>query len=102
MPSPPGQTCTHIPIGVAVEEYGTDEKLTISPNTFSTGTNIQIPDAVRGGEMFIYNSNGQLVMKMEVKSNSIFISSSGLDAGVYFCRVLEDDKVYRGKFIVEK
>lgn len=76
----------------------------IFPNPTSTNLIIQCPNLDHNANITlkIYNNLGQVVYETEKQVNSIFsIDVSNFGAGLYYCRVMQNDEVMIGKFVKE-
>lgn len=84
----------------------TKNSLTIYPNPVHSGKNIivKLPNTnALSGSVYVYNLSGELVWnnQIETDKSECSISTKGMAAGLYTCKILyENDQVYIGKFIV--
>jgi hypothetical protein len=95
-----------IEICESIEENHLD-KLTIYPNPAKDNLNVIIEtnEGSNAGEIFILNSFGQVMDKMDIKQNSdhLQFNISGYPAGVYFIRFKgENDLNLNSRFMVVK
>jgi len=53
------------------------------------------------GELEIYNTLGELIFSSQVTNNSITINLSEAAKGIYFLKIISDDKTYSQKLIIQ-
>ncbi len=81
------QVCT----GIA--QVSTENKITIYPNPFSSETTISTEKILKDATLNIYNVFGQKVKQIQnISGQQIKIDRNGLSNGIYFIRVLENNK----------
>ena len=75
-----------VPVGV--EEYGTDNRLTVTPNPASNMATIHAPGLTENSAITIYDMSGRaIISQLSEKNGSTQIDLSGLRCGVYMVRV---------------
>jgi len=79
-----------------LEQIVPDILFSIYPNPASTIIVIETPTI---GTLFIYNTQGQEILQMEIIDHNTTIDVSGLKSGVYFVRFTGVTNVSVGKFI---
>lgn len=68
--------------------------LHVYPNPFSNQIRVAIPASVSNGEIMVYNSQGQIVRRVQVNGqNEVLINRENMSAGLYLLQVLNDDGV---------
>jgi len=80
-------------------------ELTIYPNPFSSSLNINLNVSSLTGDahLSIYNAIGELIMNTPITKELNSIETGNLPSGIYFYRLLSDDKIIRsGKLISQK
>ena len=90
---------TGIPTFKAVN---TTEAVTIYPNPFTSAIDILINDAsqINRYEMRIYNASGTMVMITTLRKQITTLETSNLPSGIYFYKVIGNDKIIQsGKLI---
>ncbi|MEI6815716.1 MAG: T9SS type A sorting domain-containing protein [Bacteroidota bacterium] len=78
--------------------------LLLSPNPFTTTTTLSLQGAYHNPTLFIYNLLGQEVRSIPVGTNKqITIPRNQLPVGMYFYKLIEDNKevLGTGKMIIE-
>lgn len=77
------------------------KKLHIFPQPASTNLYFQIPINNQLGDLFIYNSTGQLIQKATVQSNKDFfiLDVSQYSVGIYFYKYVINKQVFSGKIV---
>ncbi len=102
---------TSIPAGCTVTGLGSSQIInssnvvSISPNPFSNFTNITINDAseLKKATLLIYNSYGTVVMTAPISKQTISITANQLSAGVYFFKIVDNNKtIQTGRLIAQQ
>jgi hypothetical protein len=78
--------------------------ISIAPNPFTTQTMLTLQGTYHNPSLFIYNLLGQEVKSIHVGSNKeVTITRDGLPSGMYFYKLIEDNKAVLGigKMIIE-
>ena len=77
------------------------KNLHIFPQPASTNLYFQIPFNHQLGELFIYNSTGQLIQNTTVSNNNDFftLDMSHYNSGIYFYKYILNDQVFSGKIV---
>ncbi len=75
----------------AIESLSNNLKIKISPNPFSSSTNLTAN--FTNTILTIYNVHGQQVKQIETNSKQTVLSRDNLPSGLYFLRVTKDNKV---------
>ncbi len=91
-----------VPAGI--NETKTQQRISISPNPFSTQTTLTLQGTYHNPSLFIYNLLGQEVRSIPIGTNTqITIPRGNLPAGMYFYKLIEDNKEVLGigKIIAE-
>jgi len=69
------------------------EEIIISPNPSQNIARIKAKSTLRNAQMHIVDNNGQLVKQFEkINGNSVTIDIHDLPTGIYFVRILEENK----------
>jgi hypothetical protein len=78
------------PAGLQMRKKST---LTISPNPFFNSTTISTSMFLKDANLYIYNTNGQLVKEIEKISGQQFnLNRDNLNSGLYFLYITQDNK----------
>jgi hypothetical protein len=81
--------------------FNSDDLTKISPNPFMDETLISFENSFQTAEMKVYDLQGKLIKQQkEISNNRIHLSSSGLESGVYFLRILLDGKKVVAKKVI--
>jgi hypothetical protein len=92
-----------VPTGIDIIDSG--NTLSIYPNPFNASVNIKFNDAIQGSMyvLVMYNSLGELVVKMPITEKLTNIETGTFIPGIYFYRVIENGKtIQSGKLIKQK
>lgn len=76
----------------------------IYPSPTSTSIKIELPGSIRPIKntfLTINNIDGQQLIERQISELQTMVDVIGLDAGIYFVKVIMDDKVQVGKFVKE-
>lgn len=77
-----------------IDEAHGSSGITISPNPFSTHTTLQLSNPLNNAVFSIYNSAGQRILEiLNISGTRFSFSREKLEAGIYFVRLEEDDKI---------
>ena len=77
------------------------EKITISPNPFSSQTILQSNKVLKDVTLTIYNSHTQIVKQIKnISGQTIILDRDNLTSGLYFLRLTEKDKIYLSEKIL--
>ena len=90
-------TKTHLIID-GVAELQTSKKVTVYPNPAQGQVTIS---NVEQGNIYIYNINGQLMMKKQNVSSVCTLDISDLETGIYFIKVFFSNQVITRKLVIE-
>jgi hypothetical protein len=82
-----------------VPENGFTDAGSIYPNPANDHLTIEIPQKYLGGNLAIYNMNGQEILKREVNENSLMLDLSGIVRGLYFVRLSNDNFIEVEKIV---
>jgi len=96
--------CTNVGTG-SIDVKSTNNAATIAPNPFSSSTTIILNDTpqIKVCEIRIYNSLGKEVLNTSLKEQITTINTSDLSSGIYFYKVVENDKtIQSGKLISQQ
>lgn len=85
-----------LPVGIEKRPTQQVEALTVYPNPVSHVLNIQLPEAMTGGKMTVYNIIGQPVWQGEATQR---LSTSDLASGWYLIRLDNGEQIYQTKFL---
>jgi S-formylglutathione hydrolase FrmB len=88
-----------VDIITSMRTHKTINKLTIHPNPSNDIINIEIENP-NNATIEIYNVTGKLVFSKEIDSKVEKIDVSGLSAGIYIVKVMQNSTVYYGKVMV--
>jgi len=87
----PNSSCD---LTVGIHESNTMNRLiSISPNPFSSTTTLQSDKPFNNAILTIYNAFGQEVRSLVIGRSPFVIERSGLPSGLYFIRLVEDNKI---------
>ncbi len=87
-----------------INEISSTTSLLLSPNPFTTSTTLTLQGTYHNPSLFIYNLLGQEVRSIPVgTSKQVTIPRGNLPAGMYFYKLIEDNKEVLGigKLLVE-
>ena len=85
-----------------IPKYIDISKLLIYPNPSSTHITIELPSTPQTNTILtIYNLNGQQLITQPITEPQTTVDVSGLPRGVYFVKVVNDEKVMMGKLVKE-
>jgi hypothetical protein len=88
-------------LGNNTEDYSMQEKITISPNPFSSQTILQSNKVLKDVTLTIYNSHAQIVKQIKnISGQTIILDRDNLTSGLYFLRLTEKDKTYLSEKIL--
>jgi hypothetical protein len=95
-------SCNYTTIGI--NESKNDIKFTISPNPFTTTTQITLPQTYHNIALEVYDLQGKLMLKQQYADcNQIQFNRRGLNPGLYFLKLTLDDRwVETGKIVVSE
>jgi hypothetical protein len=87
---------------VGINEDRTSANINIYPNPFSSSTTIHSDIDITNAELAIIDIYGKEVRKISIPENEISINRNNLSAGIYFYRIMKDQKIISsGKLAVE-
>jgi hypothetical protein len=95
-------TLMAIGASVGVKETFENKNILISPNPMNNFLNICFNASPQNTKIEIYNSIGALVLSEIMGNKTNAISTSDLSSGMYFVKVLENDKVIAVKKVVKE
>ncbi len=83
-------------------EENKDQKISISPNPFSTSTQITLPQSYHHISLSVYDIQGKLVFQNQYNNtDKIILNRNKLNNGMYFLKLVLDEKgVKTGKIMV--
>ena len=85
---------------VSVNELVQNDELNIFPNPSSTQITIELPhNPKKNTHLSIYNLNGQQLITQAITAPKTVVDVSALPSGVYFVKVVDDERVMMGKVI---
>lgn len=86
---------------VGVNEFASDNSVSVYPNPSSTTTNFEVNDA-NAVELVVYDMTGREIKREQIVSNKVSIDSNTMAPGVYSYTILskENEIISRGKFNV--
>jgi hypothetical protein len=85
-----------------INEIILETEIDIYPNPSSTQITIELPHTPQKNTLLtIYNLNGQQFITQPITEPQTLVDVSGLPSGVYFVKVVDDDKVMMGKVVKE-
>ncbi len=87
---------------IGINENSNPSAFTISPNPFSTLAIIRTDHLLWNATLTVYNSYGQQVKQMKnISGHEIKLQRDGLPGGLYFIRLVQDNKTYSvGKLVI--
>ncbi len=90
-----------IPTSISNFKNQTIEKINVYPNPSKDVFYFNIDDMnVLNGKLFIYNIQGKIIDSKVINSNNrIKYNSSGINSGMYFYKLINDNDIYTGKLI---
>jgi len=88
---------------VGVNEFATDNSVSVYPNPSSTTTNFEVSDN-NAFEIVVYDMTGREIKRENIISNKVSIDSYTMAPGVYTYSILtkENEVLSRGKFNVSE
>jgi hypothetical protein len=87
--------------GLATNEIISNNSIDFSPNPFSFQTTLKTKNAFNHATLTILNSLGQTVKQIKDISGQTFtISREQLSSGLYYVQMIEEDKIYNGKLLI--
>jgi hypothetical protein len=79
---------------LSINEHTSKTISSIFPNPFSSSATIQTSGNLKNASLTICNAYGQIVKRVEnITGQSISVSRDNLASGLYFMRLIEDDKI---------
>jgi hypothetical protein len=80
-----------------------DNQIIIYPNPAADQITIEIPKSEKNmnGTITIFGMSGQVLMQQQVQASITEINVSSLPKGIYFVRLVYNEKIEFGKFIKE-
>ena len=85
---------------VSVNELKILNEIEIYPNPSSTQITVELPTTLqKNTTLNIYNLNGQQLITRQITEQQTVVDVSGLPKGIYFVKVMDDEKVMMGKVI---
>ena len=88
--------------GVNIDEQFIADKLVIYPNPSSTQITLELPTTPQKNTILtIYNLNGQQLITQPITEPQTVVDINGLPSGVYFVKVVDDEKLMMGKVVKE-
>ncbi len=79
-----------------------DTPLEVYPNPVSHSLHINVPDAMRGGILSLYDTRGRLIKQQRMNSSGIIWSARGLSPGIYLIAVQKKGKRMSRKVVIKK
>lgn len=84
-----------------IENIISSDNIILSPNPFSVQSNLQINGSLENASVVLYNQFGQAVKQItNITGQSVIIQRDNLPSGLYFVRLVENNKVIITKKIV--
>ena len=85
---------------VSINEINDLQDLNIYPNPTYASITIELPtQPSKNTSLTIYNLNGQQLITQPITEPQTVVDVSGLPKGVYFVKIMDDEKVMMGKVI---
>lgn len=92
-------SCYDLMIGLNKAEANRTAKLVVYPNPASNALNVSIEDGIcTSYSVEIIDAMGKIVLR-ELLSDDALINISPIPRGIYFIRIVKDEKVYHAKFL---
>lgn len=91
-----GIVCEELNIGVNNPEK--ERQISVYPNPAKNIINIESEELIR--EVRVYNTLGEMVLKLEIGNSEGKVDVSGLENGIYFVEVLTDEMNYKDKILI--
>lgn len=89
-----GGSETTLCLVLGVNEITEQHSVSIFPNPFSTQMNLHTDNYFNDATLVIYNSFGQLVRQIKnISGETVTIFRENLSSGVYFMRLIQDNKI---------
>ena len=79
--------------GIEVMPQISDLRVSVYPNPFSSSATIKTSIALSNGEVALYSIGGQLIKTKKFNGDYLILQTEELEAGIYFCRILEEGNV---------
>jgi len=96
--------CGSLPSGINAYVNNTAHAVNIYPNPFTTSINIVIDQSAQlnKGELKLYNGIGEEVMNVMISKKLTSLERSELPSGIYFYKIISDNKMIQsGKLIAQ-
>ncbi|MFA6950453.1 MAG: T9SS type A sorting domain-containing protein [Lentimicrobiaceae bacterium] len=90
-------TCDYIATGL--DEPNSQKILIVSPNPFNSYVNIQINKSIQEGDIYIYNTAGQLVKQTTIQKPFMQLDLINLNKGVYLLTIRINQQTLHLKLI---
>ena len=79
---------------VFINEYQNNNLFSIFPNPFSSTTTLRTDKNFKDATLIVYNLFGQEVKEMKnISGQSITLQRDNLPSGLYFIRLMQDNKI---------
>ncbi len=75
---------------IAIEQLSNLLEVTIFPNPTEDRITIEIPNMVTSAEMYIYGTDGKLLMKKDIDKSVVHMDISEFPAGLYLVNVISN------------
>jgi hypothetical protein len=99
--NPTGNKGRHCNTATDIPENKLQDHISVYPNPFSTLTTVQFTAELQNSYLTIYNIFGQVIKTIIVTGDKIILERNNLPNGIYFLRVMQDNKVFlKGKIII--
>jgi len=94
-------TTCQFPCNIGVNEMEKNLAFNIYPNPFSNSTIIQVDGPLANATLIVYNVFGQAVKQInDISGQTITIQRDNLSAGLYFVRLMQDNRLLASDKIV--
>jgi len=91
--------CSHIGINEITRQ---ENIISVFPNPAKNDFTIKINNSKKNSEIVIYNMFGKEVMSSKFSGNRVEITNANLENGIYLLKLLNEDKYYVEKLIIQK
>lgn len=86
---------------IGIDDVSKDESIKVFPNPFSTQTELQTDKYFKNATLRVYNIDGETVMQMaNLSGQTIVLHRNNLPSGLYFLRLMQDNKIVSSKKLV--
>jgi hypothetical protein len=84
-----------------IEELNINNAINIYPNPLTSSSTLQLNTQVNNAEVVIYDMVGKELIRKKLTGDRLEIEKGSLERGVYFVRVLSEERGWVAKMVVE-